>query len=163
MATTREYYTVDAVRSGVTVLGNKSELSVTAAQKTIQQNEIGEIPEIPDRSASFLVLARNHNVIGSILYDCRRKSRKVYFVQTSSSAYSNKKKGIECLQNPVKKDSIDVSNGKAIIDYYTDFLSGKVEKYYIYATTDCSRSTKNLMMFTSWIFGNSVLTPAATM
>ena len=76
--------------SGVKVLGNKSELSVTAAQKTIQQNEIGEIPEIPDWSASLLVLARNHNVIDSILYDCRRKSRKVYFIQTSSSAYWSK-------------------------------------------------------------------------
>ena len=128
--------------SGVKVLGNKSELSVTAAQETIQQNEIGEKPEIPDCSVSLLVLARNHNVIDSILYDCRRNPRKVYFVQTSSSAYSSKKKGIECLQNPVKKDSTDVSNGKPIIDYYTDFLSGKVEKYYIYATTDCSRSTK---------------------
>lgn len=142
--------------SDVKVLGRESELSVKGAEKTIQQNEIGEKPDI---HVTLLVLARKHNVIDSILYDCRRKPSKVYFVQTSSSAYSSKKKGIECLQDLVKKDSTDMSNGKPIIDHYTDFLSGKVEKYYIYATTD---QLKNVMMFTSWIFWNSVLTPAAT-
>ena len=40
------------------------------------------------------------------------------------------------------EETTDLSNGNPIIDHYTDFLSGKVEKYYIYATTDCSRSTK---------------------
>ena len=129
--------------SDVKVFGRDSELTMKKAEKIIQQNEIGEKPVIEDNSVTLLVLAPKHNVIDSILYDCRRKPSKVYFVQTSSSAYSSKKKGMECLQDPVKKDSTDMSEGKPIIDHYTDFLSGEVEKYYIYATTDCSRSTKN--------------------
>lgn len=128
--------------SDVKVLGRESELSVKVAEEKIVQNEIGEKPAIHFNCVTLLVLARKHNVIDTILYDCRRKPSKVYFVQTSSSPYSRKRKGIECLQDPVKKDRIDMSNGKPIIDHYTDFLSGKVEPYYIYATTDCSRSTK---------------------
>ena len=64
------------------------------------------------------------------------------------------------LANPVKKDSTDVSNGKPIIDYYTDFLSGKVVTFMQQLTA--ADQLKNLIMFTSWIFWNSVLTPAAT-
>ena len=130
--------------SDVKVLGRESELFVKGAEKILQQNEIGEKLDIEDFSVTLLVLTHKHNVIDSILYDCTKKPSKVHFVQTSSSAYSSEKKGIECLQDPVKKDSTDVSNGKPIIDHYTDFLPGKVEKYYIYAITDCSRSSKIL-------------------
>ena len=128
--------------SDVKAIGRKSELSVKGAEKTIQQKKVGETPDIDDHVVTLLVLAHNHNVVDSILYDRRGKPKKVYFVQTSSSAYSHKKKGIECLQDPVKNDSTDMSNGESIIHHYTAFLKGKVETYYIYATTDCSRSTK---------------------
>ena len=87
--------------SDVKVLGKDSELSVKGAETTIQQHAIGEKPEIQDYSVTLLVLARKHNVIDSILYDCRRTPRKVYFVQTSSMAYASKKKGRERLQDPV--------------------------------------------------------------
>lgn len=45
------------------------------------------------------------------------------------------------MQDPVKENTTEISNGKSIVEYYTDFLT-LGETFYIYATTDLSRSRK---------------------
>ena len=84
---------------------------------------------------SWLVLACKHNVSDSILYDCRRKPSNLFKLHRLTQAR-------RMLARP-SEETTDVSNGKPIRDHYTDFLSGKVEKYYIYATTDCSISSRS--------------------
>ena len=92
--------------SDFTLLKKGSEVSVKGADKMIEQKEIGNIPNIDENCVTLVIPARKHNVIDSILYDRRGKPNKVYFVQTSSLAYSRKRKGKECLhRDPVKKDS----------------------------------------------------------
>ena len=74
------------------VLKKGSEVPMKGAEKTIQQKEIGDKPNIDEYWVTLVILARKHNVIDSILYDRRREPNKVYFVQTSSLAYSRKRK-----------------------------------------------------------------------
>lgn len=71
------------------ILGTKKgNLSVKGATNSVNQKFIGGQPHIEDMCVTLLVLAHNHNVVDSILYDCRGTPVKIYFVQTSSQAYS---------------------------------------------------------------------------
>ena len=135
--------------SNVTVLGKDgSQMCLYRASSTMHQENIGDKPDkkIIDNRSTLFKLAPKHNVVDSILYDCRGDPSKVYFIQTSSLPYSKKKKKKKCLEEPVKKDSIDVSNGQSILDHYTTFL-GQTRSYYIYATINSTRSKDDSVFF----------------
>ena len=87
------------LRADVVVSGKNGSLSVKGADTVLYQDYIGSKPPQIEVSSSviLLVLAENHNVIDSILYDLRGTPKVVYFVQTSSSQYSKKKKSLSSL------------------------------------------------------------------
>ena len=72
------------------------------------QREIGEFSKchIKGHQVTYLVLAPNHNIIDSILYDRRRRTAKIYFIQTSSMSYSQKKKKFECIYSDVVRSEV---------------------------------------------------------
>ena len=129
------------LRADVVVSGKNGSLSVKGADTVLYQDYIGSKPPQIEvlSSVILLVLAQNHNVIDSILYDLRGTPKVVYFVQTSSLEYSKKKKSLSSLADPVKcgrKVLSDVS----IANHYTDVLGRNQKHYYIYATTDLTGS-----------------------
>ena len=130
------------LRADVVVSGKNGSLSVKGADTVLYQDRIGSIPpeiQIEDGSVILLILALNHNVLDSILYDLRGNPKRVYFVQTSSTEYSRKKKKLRSLADKVKDGGTELSR-VSIKEHYTDILKGTHEQYYIYATTDLTGS-----------------------
>ena len=125
------------LRTDVVVSGKNGSLSVKGADTVLYQDYIGSKPPQIEVSSSviLLVLAENHNVIDSILYDLRGTPKVVYFVQTSSSQYSKK----NSLADPVKRGR-KVLSDVSIVKHYTNVLGRNQKYYYIYATTDLTGS-----------------------
>lgn len=88
--------------STVEVSGCGGSLKVPKATTVVHQQCIGDKPSIAEDTITLVVLAEGHNVIDSIVYDLRGHPAAVYFVQTSKSMYSSKKKGIKSLSDEVK-------------------------------------------------------------
>lgn len=82
------------VATDVTVKSTNYTINIPKANKVKHQKEIGNFSShnINDGIATLFVLAPNHNIIDSILYDRRQSPATVYFIQTSSMNYSAKKK-----------------------------------------------------------------------
>lgn len=109
---------------------------IPKANACIIQCEIGDITgkDIKDNLVTLLVLAPNHNIIDSILYDRRATNDLVYFIQTSSLNYADKKKKFEKLHEDPVKNGRRVISRASIFNHYTNFLRHPECKY-IYATT----------------------------
>lgn len=118
----------------------KEQLVIPQATKIIEQTEIGDIPTNVKKvnSCVLLKLYEGHPVIDYVLYETQKKSKNIYFIQTSKSLYSKHGKKIDNLNDllgmtptcPIQYKE------KTIKDHYTD--NGSYTSNFVYATTRCS-------------------------
>jgi hypothetical protein len=121
----------------VSVNGKKA---LPQATNLVYQQNIGDICDSQETRnvVTLFVLAEKHNVVDFILYDRRPAKADVFFIQTSSQNYNNKKKknkGMSaCKTVQAKKDST-VKSQLPISQHYTQFVMDH-NFVYVYATTD---------------------------
>lgn len=75
---------MESLTIDVTVKSANYTINIPKASKVEKQKEIGNFSshKIKDGIATLFVLAPNHNIIESILYDRRQSPATVYFIQT---------------------------------------------------------------------------------
>lgn len=119
--------------SSLQATGKSGTLEIRRAMCVTKQEYVGQTPHIKNGCVTLSILATGHNVIDSIVYDMQR--RKVYFVQTSCTAYSSKTKNIVNFKTDQVKDKKKVLSKKPICKHYTECVS-RVQTYYVYATSN---------------------------
>lgn len=143
-----EYEFLFAARNGVTAKcmndPDKEVLEIPRSHKNVwRQPEHGAIPDYQETAEGCLImkLAENHCAIDFLILNSTsigRRSRRLYFVQVSSSAYVDH--AIEKRCSAIRKTFVQLKNMSPLSHYSEKLKVNERDCFFVYATSSTSTS-----------------------